>query len=165
MKDKKNYILLALVVAIWGYAMYSFFGGFNTGGSNNLVIKKTKLNSGNGSNFKVDTFSLLANYKDPFLSRPFVRNTFSGIKPAGAIVKKKEVIVKVPEPPVDMSFISFVGLVRNPANNKKVALVSINNNQHMASEGEVINDVLFLKNAKDSIAVVFKSKTYYIKRK
>ncbi|HXA01795.1 MAG TPA: hypothetical protein VNW99_07405, partial [Cytophagaceae bacterium] len=120
-----------------------------------------------GNDYKMDdSFALLANYRDPFLGDVprLVMNRMNKssdrIKIGNPQEKEKNI-----DKPVDISFILFYGIVNNPSTKKKIALVSLNNKQYMASEGETIEEVSFIKNDKDSVLISYNKKSFYIKRK
>jgi hypothetical protein len=163
----KTIFLVCVVIAVWGYAAFSFFGTFS-GGNYNYSLTDKKMQAGN-TDYKIDdSFTLLASYRDPFL-REVPRSVISKANISSDKIKavksrengKEKIIAK----PVDISFILFHGIVNNPETKKKIALVSIHDKQYMASEGEKIEEVSFIKNGKDSVLISFEDKSFYIKRK
>lgn len=68
-KKQLNYILIALVLAIWGMTVFRYFGQ----GEDDIPVLNT---SSSGISLDTlpsrDTFSLLNGYRDPFLDQPFI---------------------------------------------------------------------------------------------
>jgi len=162
--NNKTIFLLCVVIVVWGYTAFSFFGTFS---GTNYNYSLTNNNVKTGNDYKMDdSFALLANYRDPFLGDVprLVMNRMNKssdrIKIGNPQEKEKNI-----DKPVDISFILFYGIVNNPSTKKKIALVSLNNKQYMASEGETIEEVSFIKNDKDSVLISYNKKSFYIKRK
>jgi hypothetical protein len=163
--NKKTIFLLCIVIIVWGYTAFSFFGTFSgTNYNYSLADNNVKASS---NDYKIDdSFVLLASYRDPFLGNAPMQIISRVKKPSDNIkitsIKEKE---KNINKPVDISFIVFHGIVNNPSTKKKIALVSLHDKQYMASEGETIEEVSFIKNDKDSVFITFDRKSFYIKRK
>jgi hypothetical protein len=163
-KKLKTYIMLALAVIIWGYAGFSFFRTFSDK-KNQDISTDYHISADNGNSGLADTFILLGNYQDPFLGRSLVRSTGSlqtPVRTKPVLLKKEEI---KPAVITDFSFISFIGMVTNPGNGKRVALVDLKGRQYMVSEGEQIEQVTFMKCFPDSIKVSFHDETKFIKRR
>ncbi|MFN6945502.1 MAG: hypothetical protein ACK4ND_11180, partial [Cytophagaceae bacterium] len=64
----------------------------------------------------------------------------------------------------EWSEIKYHGLIMNPKNNKKVALVSLQGKEVMLSEGQSIGEFIFLKNFTDSIQVKYKGYSKFLKK-
>ena len=78
-KEKKTYLLLAVVLVIWGVLAFQIFKAVNP--SEEVVPVFTTTQKTNLIKLeKRDTFSIVANYRDPFL----------GTLPKSSIPKKKK---------------------------------------------------------------------------
>ena len=162
MKDKKKltYALLAGSLLVWGLVFYKLFsyigGGDDSLNGNNKIIVAPHIIE------KEESYILVANYRDPFLGKMQVGPGNDG----GLIVKKRSQpkVVKEPEKPIDLSFIAYSGMITNPTSKKKVALITIKGKQSMVAEGEVLDEVTFVKNFKDSIQISYLGKIAYVKR-
>ena len=164
MKDKKKltYILIAGSLLVWGMVIYKLFsyidGGDDSMTRHNSIVASPHIIE------KEEEYTLLLNYRDPFLGKAeasLEKNNSGSIS-----TKKKKVAktIKVPEKPLDISFISYAGMITNPTTKKKVALVTIKGKQSMVSEGEVLDEIIFIKNYKDSIQISYLGKTAFVKR-
>jgi len=163
MKNKKTltYALLAGSLLVWGlvfYKLFSYIGGDDSPNANNKTITVPHQIE------KEESYTLIANYRDPFLGKQ--EKSQGGEGGVNLIIKRKSVVkvVKEPEKPLDLTFISYTGMITNPSTKKKVALVTIKGKQSMVSEGEVLDEITFVKNYKDSIQISYLGKTAYVKR-
>lgn len=168
MKNNKTstYILLIIVVGLWivvFYRIYKSFFADDEGGMVAVVNSKPNKIVLEDSNI----FLLKANYQDPFLGR-FSNSLVRSANSTNVVVSsvKKAVAPKVKKEPIkiDWSFIKYFGLIKNQQTQKQVALISINGKQHMVSEGEKVDEVLLVKNFKDSIKVTYQGETIFLKK-
>lgn len=161
MKNKSvTYLLLAVVVAIWGGIFFKVFSSLASTDRPVATVAKVGLIENIEEN-KPSVFAIQANYRDPFLGSR-VDDRPAGDKPVVVkpVVKKKE------EPKVapDVSFVKYFGLIRNSGSQKKIGLVSIHDQEFMIGDGEEISGVKCLKHYKDSIIISFQGKRACIKR-
>lgn len=166
MKGKKGiYILLPVVVAIWGiigYKIYkSVYPDVNTEATANTIVFEAAADT------TQETFALAANYDDPFLSGVNARN-YSGSKanksPKSIVTPKKIVPEKTILP---WPQIKYKGSVTNQQSKVQVGLVSINNKDYMLKNGESKEGISIGKISKDSVVILFEkeSRTFYSKKK
>ena len=78
MKNKAvTYFLIAAVVCVWGWVIFKLI---NTGDSNNTTTIFSDTNGkAETSNAQLDTFSLIADYRDPFVIKYINVNTAADI--------------------------------------------------------------------------------------
>ncbi len=161
MKNKKvTYLLLALVAVVWGLIIKEVLVRVNGDNSNNFNYHKTITNTA-PTNLSLDTFSIVANYRDPFLGT---------IKRAPASKKKripsKKKTVKKPQPapkPVtDWSFVQYYGLATKDGSS--LAWMQLYGKSYHMKPGETNQNVKLLSINKDSIQVEFKGEKKFIKR-
>jgi len=134
LKNKKAiYILLPLVIFIWGIVIYNIFSSM--GGGSEIVLVNTAIPEESVSRqIAIDTFSITANYRDPFLGK-----IVSGKpKPIKKQFKKRPPIKKKPIQPIRWPSISYGGMIRNQQTNKLIAMVKINGKDNLMNEGGVV---------------------------
>lgn len=163
MKDKKTltYILLAGSLLVWGLVFYKIFGYV---GGVDAPLETTKPVTLPSVVEKEEEYTLLANYKDPFLGTIAITLTSRNTDNKTLVKNKKANTIKETEKLIDLSFISYSGIITNPATKRKVALVTVKGKQAMLSEGEAWEDVKFIKNFEDSIQISYLGKIAYVKR-
>ena len=159
MKNKKAiYFLLPLVLIIWGIIIYRIF--FDTISINNseilsrgIPLKIVKEN--------VDTFSIYADYGDPFLDYLWEYDESEVEQDPSEIV---ETIIEKPPVLVNWPSISFGGIVKNQKSNKQVVVVNIEESGHLMKIGDVVMGVTLKKVFNDSIQVVYEKEVKTISK-
>ena len=146
MKSKKTvYILLVVVAGIWGtlfYKIFSGLGGDNDIKSNTIQIPQTLI-----ANSFSDTFSLIANYRDPFLGKQLAPKIVSDNPPVTVNKTKSQPVVNSSQWPA----ITYSGMVKNDNSNKTLALLFINGNSQTLKQGDLIENIEVVKIYRDSV--------------
>ena len=124
---KKTYLLLVLVIAVWGTVAYRIVAALNPE-LPEIKQQDFAVNSNYKVETKIDTFSITKVNRDPFLG------TYEKKKPKKSAVKKKTVNWKP---------IQYQGIVKKGKN--RMFIISINGNQHLLKKGQT----------KDSITLVY----------
>lgn len=155
--------MLAAVLAIWGvifYKIYDKLKGDNDA-SPSFILPEDRLPLAHA----VDTFALLANYNDPFAHESARETHREGFTPAIAAVKPAVVksiakpVAATPDPQV-----KYLGMIRNNASKKKVALVTIDGKSSMLQEKQSSDNVRLLKILNDSLEVMIGGKKCIIRK-
>ena len=143
MKNKKiNYLLIPVVVMIWGYVAYSLI----TYGEEEEKIEPILINSiidrqGGDKERK----KLYLNYRDPFLKGIRTQRRVSPVK---ASVKNAE---KTPERKIEWGEVVYNGYLQNKDDEKKIGLLKINGTNVLAVTGESTTDIIIREIRQDSI--------------
>lgn len=162
MKGKKGiYILLPVVIAIWGIIGYKIY--------KSVYPDVNRETTANTIDFKAvadttqETYTLAANYYDPFLSgiqsKKYSDNATN--KNPKALVKPKNLVPE--KTPLVWPLIKYKGSVINQQSNVQIALVSINNKDFLFKKGETKLDLTVLEIKKDSVKISFKEKIVFFK--
>lgn len=147
MKNKKSiYILLPIVLLIWGGVMYQFFSFSDTNeietiAANELILKPLKI-------IKRDTFSIDANYRDPFLGKMYTPKK-QVLTPK---IKKEPTI----EEPLIWPTITYKGIVSDTKDKTTIFMVLIAGQTFLMKKGEVQNEVFLKEGDKESIYLKYK---------
>jgi hypothetical protein len=157
MTKNKNllYILILGTLLIWGVILYKIM--------NVIGSEKDELNSEKNYIAMVDkneslpdTFTILANYTDPFLGKlPSTEKKSTPLK----VVELQKPIVITPWPAI-----VYLGVIKNQKSNKQFVMVQINNQSNAMKLGEIIEGVTLLKVYKDSVEVKFNKEKKFIKK-
>lgn len=149
MKNKKNiYILLSVVLFVWGAVLYQVFSFTNTdeivsSANPEFIIKPLKIK-------KRQTFAINVNYRDPFLGKMYAPQTASKVK--SSTVKKA---VKIQEPLV-WPLILYKGMISDTKDKNKIFMLVIDGHNTYMRIGDTENEI-FLKNGdKESVYVKYK---------
>lgn len=143
--------MLPIVFLVWGivfYQLYLYFFSTPT-----YVTEKAEVVV-NVDEIKKDTFSIVANYRDPFLgenirlTQPKTTNNQSS---------QPKVQKNIAQKPLDNPWptIEYKGMIKNNNSEKRVGIVGLNNKEYLVKEGEVLNGVKFMVISKELIQVSF----------
>jgi hypothetical protein len=161
-QNSLKYILIVFVAAIWGIIIYKIFLVVN--GPKNIAESSVIDTKSDSKGQRKDTFSIIANYPDPFLkSERSSKPTISPINNENAqkqTTKNSTKIVSQKKWPD----IIFTGVVSNFTGNKSTILITINGSSIIMKKGDLINDVTLISIARDSIKLKFQDEYRYIKR-
>ncbi len=148
LKGKKGlYILLPLVVFIWGAIIYQITDAFS---DNDTVIPKastvtfSKIESKNRDLFTISTIE-----RDPFLGTMY--------KPKKELVKKS--IAKPKRQALIWPTVRYKGLVTGEQNANAIYLIEINGVDQLMKRNEVVSEIKLLKGTSSWIQLRYKGKT------
>ena len=148
---KKTYLLLVLVVAVWGTIGYKIVSALNP------ELPEVKSQSFvEHSNFKIDTridtFSITTVNRDPFL---------------GTLLKKevKESTVKRRKP-IEWKSISYQGSIKQQQTKQQIFIVTINGHQHLLKKGQTKDSITLAYGNAKFVTMRYKnqSKTFTLKK-
>ena len=147
-KNQKTYLLLTVVIGIWGLIAFKILNAANPEpakmgpiASNEVFVPKKIKHR--------DTFSIKADYRDPFL----------GTIVANKKVKKKVAPKKKVEKAIPQKKISYTGFITDGASKQKIFFVTIEGQQHMMGLNETVQEVKLVRGSKDKITVRCNGKT------
>lgn len=148
-KKKNIYILLPIVILVWGFVFYQLYGYFFSTPSYANTEEKTIINI---DEIKKDTFSIVANYRDPFLSQKRAQtvNHRVAVKTNGSKTKKNSTptVLKWPS-------IQYKGMIKNNNSERRVAIVTVDGKERIVKEGTTLNELKVVKIEKETITVFF----------
>ncbi|HEU4789521.1 MAG TPA: hypothetical protein VFS71_07540 [Flavobacterium sp.] len=151
MKSKKSiYILLPVVLSIWGVVIFQFFSFSTpdeviTNTSMEFTVKPFKLK-------ERTPFLINVNYRDPFLGK--IYNTQVVTKGSTSKVKIKKEIK--PEETIVWPSIQYKGMLSDPKEKHKRFMLVIAGKNYFMKTGDMQEEI-FLKNGdKESIYVTYK---------
>lgn len=159
MKNKKfTYLLGLLVLIVWGIIIYRIFDTV-AGDEGDFTPVQNMKEQKNANDYSAapDTTRLLLNYKDPFR---LAKQADTVIKPIAQPVAVSPLISK---PAFSWNFVKYSGYTRSAGSKKLLAVMSINGQSAILQEGETVAEVRLVKNYQDSVKVIFKGKTGYIR--
>lgn len=149
MKKKLTYLMLPVVIAIWGIIFYRIF--YAAGERNVAVIKEERGVDVTKRKFTADTFDLIADYRDPFLGKAAATEQKAASSPVST--QKSE---HKPSPSVILwPSVSYSGMIKNQSSAVQLVLLQVNGNSHTVKAGEVVEGIKIMKVYKDSVEVSF----------
>jgi len=145
-KNTKTYILLAVVVVIWGMIGYRIISGIT-----NNDIPETQLSEVTFKPLSTKAkkeFTIIADYRDPFL----------GTLPKKQVVKTKH-RDKPKAPPMPQVKVLYTGFISDKDTKQNIFFVTINGTQHLMSPTNEIDKVKLLSGDAKSIKIRYNNKT------
>lgn len=150
MKTKKNiYILLAVVLFVWGAVLYQVFSFTNSDEilvSNNpeFVMKPLKIK-------ERQTFTINVNYRDPFLGKIYVSQTVSNVKASTKIKKQPKSQENLVWPSI-----LYKGMISDVKNKNKIFMLIIDGQYHYMKIGGTENEIFLKEGNKESVYIKYK---------
>jgi len=142
LKNKtKTYILLTLVLGIWGIIGYKILSATNPS-SPEIVQQDIDTSFNPKVKTETDTFSIQITNRDPFLGTLLVKK-----KPKINKSKREEIIWKP---------IVYHGNVSNQNGKTKVFIISIDNKQYLMKLGQIIDQVKLVRGNNKSVLLSYK---------
>jgi hypothetical protein len=163
-KSKKSvYILIPIVVIVWGLIAYKIIVGMNAGDDNLTFTADT--NNHFINNMEADTFSLILAYRDPFLGKNLYQQQESNVWNNEDNNQKKKQTELIKQP-VTISWpgVAYLGLILNKKTGIYVSLIKIDNKEHLLLEGQEAKGIKVLKANKDSVIVQFQKEIKTFKK-
>ena len=145
-KKGKTYLLLTLVLGIWGTIVYQIYSKFSSDDTPVMAVNSNVYFSPKKT-IKKDTFSIHAEHRDPFLGKPYRQKQASKIK---RTTGKKEAII--------FPAIAYKGLISKQQSMQNIYIIDISGTQKLFKIGKAIQEVKLLKGNKKSITVQYKGK-------
>ncbi len=154
MKNKtKTYILIVLVLGIWGTIGYKIITGLSpnlpVSVEDNLLVsfspEKIK---------KLDTFSIQTVDRDPFLGT--IRRTDIKKKSTNTFKRKQSNINSKAQ-------IDYLGLIKNHNSSQQVFIININGKQNILKKGQVVENVKLLQGNSREIVISQNGERHVIK--
>lgn len=156
MKNKKVvYILLPLVILVWGFVIYRIFFEGRTKPENISTVAKPVLKK--TVNEEKSSYKLIANYRDPFLSnikQSVVKTENNKGKEENNrttnLRRRRTNISRTRWPEI-----SYGGFVEGNKDQKITILLSIKNRDYLVQEGDTVNQIFIKAFYGDSLLVVY----------
>jgi hypothetical protein len=158
-KKGVKYVLIALVVLIWGLVVYRIVQGLDQGGAVPVTVAHE---APAAPVTKVDTFSLVLNYPDPFLDQvdsvvedPVEKRTNVPPTPfpAGGYGPP-------PAPAFNPSDVKYIGFIGNAQ--RKTAMINYRGTETMVKERDRVGDITILRIASGFLVLTVKGTPYTI---
>lgn len=152
-KKNKTYLLLAVVLGIWGVIIYQFVGAFNPPSETVIediaaaVFVPTKVQ-------EREFFALALDYRDPFL----------GTAVAPKKKKSQPKKVRAPKKVVPSKSIQFTGFIQQKNTAQKIFFVTVEGQQQLMKVNDTFNEVNLVKGSEHKIQVKYNGKTETIAR-
>lgn len=150
MKNKKNtFILLPIVLLIWGLVVYDFF---SFSAPDNLLRKTATQYAIKPFKLKErDTFSINVAYRDPFLGKRNTPQTADSIKSNAKTKKRPKPVETIVWPAI-----LYKGIVSDSKEKNKIFMLVIAGHNFFMKKGDTENGVFLKDGDKESVYVKYK---------
>lgn len=152
MKNKKNiYILLPIVLLVWGAVLYQVFSLVNT----DEIISKEK-NEYSIKSLKIQerkTITIDVNYRDPFLGKMYIPKKNSDVKTKSSKVNK----IAKPKETLVWPVILYKGMISDTKDKKKIFILIIDGKNHFMKIGDTQEEIFLKSGDKESVYIKYKS--------
>lgn len=148
---------MPVVILIWGFVFYKIFIAVK-GDDNALPADTHAIKQADGNQLS-DTFSIAANYRDPFnVKQPAITNN----QPAKAAAPAP----KKPEPPAAKPWpqVGYTGMIRSHKTNVPIAMLQLNGQSYTVKAGETFEEIQVIKILRDSVELKFGKEKRFIKK-
>ncbi|WP_321827247.1 hypothetical protein [Maribacter dokdonensis] len=142
-KQHKTYLLLAVVLLVWGMIGYKFVNAVNPSVEIDSTVDVAEKFAPKELKER-EYFTIVADYRDPFLGT--VKTPVSNRK-KNASKKVKEVLPK--------KNISYTGFITDNASKQKIFFVIIDGQQQMMSVKDIFKEVRLVQGTKSYIKVSY----------
>ena len=155
MKSKKSiYILLPLVLLIWGilgYQLFSFFGNEEEPTENDLTFQVQN------TTYKApDSVKIVVDYRDPFSGKLSDGNNSNKLKTSNLRRSKTETVLTNKEE--NKPIIIYRGLVSDTKEKNKVFMFSVDNKTYLLEKGQTENDIKVISGDTKQITLLINKK-------
>lgn len=157
---KANYILIPAVLILWGGVFWKVKKGIGKE-PEALAVNEIEPFIQTESAIQNDTLKLVLDYPDPFLRRSY--RTVPKKKDVIASTKKKT--PKKKKEPIVWPSVSYKGFIKNNQKEKTLCVLYINEQSHLMTESQTVNEIELVKVAKDSVLLVYKGEQKYFHKK
>jgi len=153
--------MMPFIILVWGVVFYQLYVYLFS--SPTYVTNEIK-EVVNIDQIKIDTFSIVANYRDPFLdkkitfSQPKTIATTNSTKITNTKNNKEKTLEK------KWPTLTYNGMIKNNNSDKRVGIVTINGKEYLVKEGDVYHEVKFMVINKHEIKVHFQNETQLISK-
>jgi hypothetical protein len=162
MKPKiSKYLLIAGVALVWGLIIYRVVSGFDNDGP---AIPIQPITNSFEQVVKKDSFTLIADYPDPFLGdeEDILKSIAREVLPVISSEPQTPAPVTEPPQPEDISFIQYKGMIVNSETKAKAAIVGIREAEYVLRENEQSADIILKIIEPFQITIIYKKKKYRI---
>jgi len=144
--------MLPIVILVWGFVFYQLFSYFFSSPTYSTQQPELKVNI---DEIKKDTFSIVADYRDPFLGKKIKFSSPKTTTNSHSSTPKTKNNIK--NKPADKPWpaIEYKGMIKNNNSEKRVGIVQVNGREYLVKEGDILQEVKFTVIKKELVSVRF----------
>jgi hypothetical protein len=157
-----KYVLALATIVIWVAIGYRIVKGM---GHENVATAPAKSAFKNDMKMASDTFTVFADYPDPFVPEE---------ERDSADTPPKTAVPPTPPPQINSSsssqkesisnIIQFNGLIANPQKKYSIGLITIRGKEYIVKVGQKIDDIVIRKLSKNKLTILYKHELYRLEK-
>lgn len=152
-----KYLLIGGVVLVWGLIIYRVVDGLNP--DDNIPAIKAANTLTNAYVAPADSFTLIADYSDPFIpGSDTVDAEVTAIPQPVAAPPPAPVVNKPPVDTYKEGTIQYVGMISNPQKKIKLGTITLNGKEMLVREKDNVEGYVVMKITAEAIVVKYKGK-------
>ena len=155
-----KYFLIAGVVVVWGLIIYRVVDGLNP---DDVPVIKAANTIATTYTPTTDSFSLIADYSDPFIPEEDTVEANMTVMTAVAPSPSQPPVVKPPDTYKEGT-IQYEGMISNPAKKLKLGTISINGKEMLVKEKDKVEEYVIEKITAETIVIRYKGKKISISK-
>jgi hypothetical protein len=156
-----QYFLIIAVIGVWGAVMYRLIHGLS---DKNIPIIASNVPIQSDIENPIDTFSLYADYPDPFLPDTDTLSSEDVKKVSEKSDFNSSNSKSEDNTALIIAAIKYNGIIENTDKKSTVGIITINGKEFLVKEKQKVDDIMIKNIRKDSVHVSYKGKLFYIKR-
>jgi hypothetical protein len=157
-----KYFLIVAAIGIWGLIIYRIIQASKGGPDASIGFDSTPGNL--MTDVTADTFTLNADYPDPFIPEKEEEDSVSESKsPDENIGVPSPELAPLSEESI-AGLIKFRGIVENPQKKIRVAIVSINGREYVVHERDKVEGIYITKIMREKLKINYKNNQYDIEK-
>ena len=154
-------MLILVTFLVWGSIVYRIANGLS---DKDTIVVKAFTPQKNEIGIILDSFTLYADYPDPFI--PEKETVDSAIYSKVNIPPKPTNFPNSETPKINQEIVAgiiqFNGIVINPQNKSKIAIVSVHGKELIVREKEKVEDIVIRKIDRDRLKIMYKGRAFTI---
>jgi hypothetical protein len=149
MKKKKTYILLIVVITVWGFLLFKIYFAF-FGEDDSIVFEENRKEIQPQKRTKTKKLQVEYPERDPFLGMMYKPEPKTRSKP---LIQKRQSYDSI------FNAITYQGFIKNKKDSSRLYLINYKKRSFVLKPNHQFEDVIFLTGTKDEIKVKYKSIT------
>jgi hypothetical protein len=155
-----KYFLVVGVVVVWGLIIYRVLDRLNP---DDVPVIKASNTIATTYTPPTDSFSLIADYTDPFIPEEDTVEANMTVMPPAAPAPSLLPVVKPPDTYKEGT-IQYEGMISNPVKKLKLGTISINGKEMLVKEKDKVEEYVIEKITAETIIIRYKGKKIPIRR-
>jgi hypothetical protein len=157
-----KYFLVGGVAIVWGLIIYKIVDGLDT--EDTMPVLKASGISAKSYIPTTDSFTLIADYSDPFIPGSDTVDADVALTPKPVVAPPPPVVTSPPVDTYKEGTVQFLGMISNPAKKLKLGSITINGKDMLVREKDKVDGYVIQKITAEAIVIRYKNKNITVQR-